>query len=182
MIDGHLDKGDQAGAGRYVPMIADPLSFVKIFSEKRFEGLRPAARDWAGTRLEKQWPIYLDQRRASWQRSGSPEAAADYAAALATAGHHATLVKIFLPIFDRKLDPHEDELWVFVVAPLANALAIEGRWDEAFALFDRASKTWPASWGANAINIDGVRARYRLTKGDFTMSVAMFDEVLEQAN
>lgn len=180
VVEEHLAKGDNISAGRYVPMIADPNVFAKILSEKRFAAVRSAAQDWAGARLEKQWPVYLQRTRATWLKSGSAESAADYASALSLAGHHKTLVDTFLPVFDRALDPNEDHLWIFLVSPLANALATLGRWDEAFALLDRASKTWPSSWGANAINIDANRAKYRLLKGDFTVALQLFDAVLGQ--
>ena len=180
VIEEHLSDNDPTGAGRYVPMIADPGTFAKIFSERRFAGVKAAALDWAGSRIEKQWPVYLERVHGKWSQFGGPEQASDYAAALSLAGHDKTLVDTFLPIFDRTLNPDEDVLWVFVVAPVARSLASLGRWNEAFALFDRASKIWPPSYGANAINIDANRARYRMLKGDFTTAVRLYDALLDQ--
>ncbi len=182
VIEENLTRGEFASAGRYVPMITDPATFARILSERSFAPVRPAARDWAGARLEKQWPIYLERTRSAWLQTRGPETAADYAAALEAAGHYRTLVDTFMPRFSRPLDPDRDMLWIFVAGPVARALAAQDRWEEAFAFLDRASKVWPPSFGANAINIDAARAQLRLNKGDYATAARLFEALIIQAD
>jgi tetratricopeptide (TPR) repeat protein len=176
-----IEKGQVRDATRYLPLIVSPASYASIIADKRFAPIRAAVEEWAGPRLEKQWPIYLEKTRRAWLADRTQEAAADYVTALDLAGHNRTIVATFAPELSRAFEPREDELWIFVFPTVTRALAALGRWDEAFALLDRADKTWPAAWGANSINISGNRARLRLLKGDFEAAARLFSAVLDQA-
>ena len=180
-IEGALANGDTASASRYVLQISSPTTLAKILTEKRFEPLRPVAEDWAGEKLEKQWPVYLERTRAAWLKEGTPESGAEYASALVWAGHDRTLVAAFLPIFEGQLDARKDYMWLFVVPTLARALARLGRWDEAFKLYDQASLLWPPGTDDNALNISANRAVLRLLHGDFDRAARMFEDVLKEA-
>lgn len=176
-----LNRGSATAGQNYIRYVEQPSDLAKLLSEHRYAPLRISIEDWAGPRLEKQWPIYLDRTRREYQRKSTPESAQGYARALQLAGHHDTLIQTFLPVFERKLDADEDELWVFLISMVAEGLAHRGRWEEAFALFDRAAQIWPAGRNANSINISSNRARLRLMRGDFDYASKLFDQVIAEA-
>ncbi|HEY0627413.1 MAG TPA: tetratricopeptide repeat protein [Allosphingosinicella sp.] len=184
VIEERLSKGDVKGASALVPRIVSPASFRRLLGEKSFAPIRLIAEDWAGQRLEKQWPIYLEQTRAEWEASRSAEAALAYVRALQAAGHDRTMVAAFLPIFDQPIDPDTkdaDDL-IFIVAPLADALARLGRWNEVDRLFQKASAIWPAGSFANALNVSGNRARLQIYRGNFEEAVKQLNAALDEAN
>lgn len=180
-LEDALEDGDLVSANRYLMQISSPATLARILTETRYAQLHAAAKDWAGDKLEKQWPIYLEQTRSAWLKSRTPEAAQDYVRALQLAEHDRTIVNTFLPILNGELDPERDYMWKFIVAPVASALAQFGRWDEAFALHDRLAAIWVPGQDVNSINISASRAVLRLQKGDFAEAAGLFDAVLKEA-
>lgn len=180
LLEARIDSGNVAGAAALVPKILSPWSFAQLMTRKKFEPLRPAVEAWAGPRIEKQWPIFLEQARAEWEASNDLEAGNSYAAALASAGHDRTLIATFMPLFQRPIDAQQFQL-IFIAAPLASALARSGRWDEALGLFDTALAAWPEGESANALNLTGNRGRLLFFKGDFTAALARLDKSIADA-
>jgi tetratricopeptide (TPR) repeat protein len=181
VIETRLKRGDIAGAAAMVPKIVSPFVFSQLLTEKEFYALRPAVEAWAGSRLEKQWEIYLEQARAEWEASNDLEAGVGYVRALGNAGHDRTLAATFLPLFDRPIDPNRDQDLVFIAPMVASALARLGRWDEAFRLFEKALVAWPEGSWANALNLTTNRARLLFYKGDFKAAVAQLEKDLDNA-
>ena len=180
VIEARIDRGDAAGAARLVPKIVSPSSFARLMTETKFRPLAAAVEGWAGPNLEKQWPIFLDQARAEWEASNDFEAGRAYADALASAGHDRTLIATFLPLFHRQIEPKQFQL-LFIAVPVANALARQGRWEEAFEVFDKALVAWPEGETANALNLTANRARLQFFKGDFEAAVAQLDKDIASA-
>ncbi|WP_158274648.1 tetratricopeptide repeat protein [Sphingosinicella humi] len=180
VLEARLDRGDVQGAAKMVPKLVTPSGFARLLTRKKFLPLREHVFDWAGPRLEKQWPIYLDQARAEWEVSHDLDAGLDYAQALAAAGHDATLAATFLPLFQREISAADYRL-IFIAPVVATGLARLGRWDEAFDLFEHALRVWPAGESALAINLTGNRAKLLASRGEFEAAVTAFDKVLEEA-
>jgi tetratricopeptide (TPR) repeat protein len=180
VIEARVDRGDAAGAAALVPKIVSPDSFARLMTEKKFDPLAAAVEAWAGRSLEKQGPIFLDQAQAEWEASNDFEAGLGYARALASAGHDRTLVATFLPLFHRPMDPEQFQL-LFIAVPVANALARQGRWDEALGVFDKALATWPEGETANALNLTANRGRLLFFRGDFAGALAQLDKDLANA-
>ena len=181
VLQARIDNRDVSGASAMLPRIVTPALLVRLLTEKKYEPLRAAAEDWAGPRLEKQWPIYLRQARSEWEASNDLEAGRSYAAALDAAGHDETLIRTFAPLFSRPIDPKRQQPLMFIASPVAGALARGGRWDEALAIYDNALKAWPAGDGALALNLSGNRARTLVMRGNFEAGLAAFDAVIADA-
>jgi len=181
VLEARLSRGDVDGAARMLPKIVTPAAFARLQRENRFDVLRAAVEAWAGSNFEKIWPIYLDQAQAEWEASHDPATAGAYAGALAAAGHDATLIRTFLPVFNRKLDAAGDFELIFVVPIVANALSRQGRWDDAYGLYEKALGIWPVGQSASSINLTGNRAKLRLTQGEFRLALRELDEVIQDA-
>jgi tetratricopeptide (TPR) repeat protein len=180
-LEERFDKGDTAGARALVSRLVLPRHVARILTEEKFAALRPTALEQAGERLEKQWAIYLLQARNHWIRGKDAFAARSYASALRDAGHHATLIATFQPLFEQPLSKGADQPMLFVASIVAAALRHQGRWNEAIAIYDRALRTWPEGESAMALNLSGNRARLLLLKGDAEAALAQFDRDLAAA-
>jgi tetratricopeptide (TPR) repeat protein len=181
VLQARIDSGNVTGASAMLPRIVTPALLVRLLTEKKYEPLRAAAEDWAGPRLEKQWPIYLRQARSEWEASNDLEAGRTYAAALDAAGHDETLIGTFAPLFNKPIDPKRQPPLIFIASPVAGALARRGRWDEALAIYDSALKAWPAGEAALALNLSANRARTLVMRGDFAGGLAALDGVVADA-
>jgi tetratricopeptide (TPR) repeat protein len=181
ILEARIDDGDVAGAEAMVSKIASPSNFSRLLTEKKFAALRPSVVDWAGPRLEKQWPIYIEQARAEWEASRDPDAGGNYARALALAGHDQTIVATFLPLFRPPIDTEGLGDLAFLAPTVASALAHLGRWDEAYQVFDDLIAAWPADHGPNILNATANRARLLAEEGRFEEAVTAFDAVLTEA-
>jgi tetratricopeptide (TPR) repeat protein len=181
VLEGRIDSGNVVGAGAMLPRIATPWLLARLLTEKKFSPLRGAAEDWAGSRLEKLWPIYLRQARSEWEASNDLEIGRDYVLALETAGHDETIIRTFAHLFQKPINTDEQTPLLFIASPVANALARQGRWNEALGIFDSALKAWPAGSSAAPLNLSGNRARILLMRGDFEAAHSGLDAVIADA-
>lgn len=173
--------GDTEGARSLVPRLVSPTDLRVLLIDNRYRALWPDIETWGGMRQERQWPLYLAELRARYEASQDLEAGQRYASALRLAGHHATLVRVFAPLFARPLDRREDYDLLWVAPAVADALARLGRWSEIDPMFERAARVWPLGSDANAINVAGNRARFQLYAGDASGAVASLDRVIADA-
>jgi len=181
VLDDRLARGDVAGAAQMIPKILLPGRFMTLLTDNRYAPLRSDVEAWGGPKLEKLWPIYLEQARAEWQASRDPEAGRTYAGALGAAAHDRKLVSTFLPLFRGKMDPIEDQDLIFLSSDVASALARLGRWDEVDEVFAKALAVWPAGSQANALNLTGNRGRFLIYKGEFERGLALLDQSIRDA-
>lgn len=175
-----LEKGDVTASRRYVVEVQIPAALAMMLSDNRYAPLHPTIADWAGPRLEKQWPIYLAEAKRAFENEGSAAAADEYASALISAKQDSTLLATFFPFAEQQFTKTEDEEWLFTIAKVASSLARQGRWDDSFASLDRASKLLDED-SQNAVNISANRARLRLMKGDFEAASKLFVPVIVEA-
>lgn len=180
-LEDRIGRGDVTGASAMVPKLVSPQQFERLLTEKKFEPLRGLVDSWAGPRLEKQWPIFLQQAKSGWEASKDPKLGLAYLNALILAGHDRTAISTFLPLFSNKIDPIEDGDLIFMISPLAGALARRGRWEEAWKLFDRGQEVWLPDYSANTINIRANRGRLLYSKGEFEKSAHEMEEALKLA-
>jgi tetratricopeptide (TPR) repeat protein len=181
VIEARADAGRAKDGAALVQRVVTPSSFVRLLTIKKFDPLREDVEAWAGKRLEKQWPIYLDQTRQAWTQNHDLEDGYAYLTALASAGHERAAVAAFLPLFDRPLDSERDFMMVFIGSRVADRLARLGRWDEAFRLFDRLQTIWPAKESALGLNISANRGRLLVQQGRFEAGIAALDGALADA-
>lgn len=180
-IRGRMESGDVAGARRLVPRLIVPGHIQALLIVDRYRGLWPDIETWAGSRLERQWPLYLGELRARFRASGDPAAVRRYATALREADHFETIVRDILPLFHRPLDRLRDYDLVWVAPIVADALARLGRWQDIDTLFDRAAAAWPLGTDANALNIAANRARLLLIGGRTREGLAAMDAAIADA-
>jgi tetratricopeptide (TPR) repeat protein len=180
-IDRRLSDARQDAARQLVPKLLVPAHSYSLLYNNRYKAIWADVETWSGPRLEKQWSIYLAEARERWRASKDVSAAGDYTGALASAGHDKTIIREILPLFSRKLDEHEDHDLIFVVSPVAGALARQGRWRDIEILYERVEKVWPLGSQANALNIAGNRAKYLLTAGKAQQALQRIDAVIADA-
>lgn len=161
-IERRIDEGDVTGARALISKLLLPDHSRNLLIDRRYAEIWSDVEKWAGPRFEKQWPIYLSESRERWSVTRDALTLADYVNALAAAGHDQTLLREALPVFARTLDRDRDADLVFVVTPVAGALARESRWDEVEQLFEKAAAAWPLGSDENALNVAANRARYLL--------------------
>lgn len=178
-IKGRLAKGDIPGAKALVPKLLDPADSRDLLMMNAYAPIWPNIEAWAGPRLERQWPIYLREAETRWKAGGTSIAARDYLSALEAAGRYDAAVETMLPRFD---DPRpQDSELIFMVAPLAKALAKLGRWKDAEALFDHAQQVWALGSQANALNISANHSVALLREGRPAEGLERIDASLEDA-
>jgi hypothetical protein len=180
-IEMRVAAGEIEPATALVTRLLDPADAHALLIQRRYEPLWKDIETWAGARLERLWPPFLEEARARWRASSDPELAADYSAALVAAGHWDTLIREMLPLFSGPLDPARDEGLVFVPARLAEALARRGRSAEIDPMFERALAVWPMGSFANALNLSGNRAVHQLYRGELDAAIRGFDATLGDA-
>lgn len=175
-----LARKDVAGARALVPRLLAPGDSYTLLTLREAEPIWPDIERWAGPMLGKQWVVYLREARARWTASKSADTTLDYAAALSSADHYRSLVRDLLPLFDTP-DAETDSDLMFVVTPLAGALARQGRMAEVEKLFARAQKVWPLDGQPNALNIASNRAIFLMHAGRTSDGVKQMDEALQTA-
>lgn len=180
-IVGRMAAGNVEGARALVPRLVAPHHLRGLLIDNRYRRIWGNIETWGGPRQERQWPIYLAELEARFEASNDLQAARRYATALRIANHHRTLARVLGPLLARPLDKQRDYDLLWVAPVLADALSRLGRWDEIEAMFANAARTWPLGADANAINVAGNRARYRLFAGDPTTALAGLDAVLANA-
>jgi len=180
-IRARVAAGDLAGARAFVPRLIAPLHLQSLLIDNRYRDIWSDLETWGGSRQERLWPVYLTELKAQFAASAEPEAAQHYGTALRSAGHHRTIVREIGPLFDRRLDRREDYDLLWVAPMVADALARLGRWAEIEPMFERAARTWPLGLDANALNIAGNRARFRLLAGDAGASADAMNAVIADA-
>lgn len=180
-IAARIEAGDVAGARALVPRLAHPADARDLLAQNRYRPLWPAIDAAAGPRLESLWRAYLPDARRAWERTGDPEAARPFVSALDAANYDQTIVREMLPLFERPLDARRDVDLIFVVTPVAGALARGGRWDEVDALFARAGKVWPLGETANALNVAANRAMFLLYRDRPAEGLAAMDAAIADA-
>lgn len=179
-IKRRLRAGDLAGARALVAKLVVPAHSRSLLMTTAFQQVWPDIDRWAGPKLQLQWSIYLNEARERWTASKDVGAVRDYSAALLSAGHDETVIREILPLFDTA-DVHDDYDLIFVVAGVAGALAHEGRWKEANALFERAQKIWPLGSHANALNVTANHAGHLLVADRYKDALAKIDEAIADA-
>lgn len=180
-IEARLLESDLAGARALLPKLLSPTDSRILLMQNRFRPLWPDIEQWAGSKLEKQWQVYLAESRERWDASKDPANALPYLQALDKAGHDETIIRTFLPLFSQPLNHSRDQDLIFVASPLANALARRGRWDDAEAMYDHAMKVWPLGKGANALNLSANRARQLFYRGKTDEGLLAIDATLAEA-
>lgn len=181
LIRGRIESGDLSGARASLANLVVPGDARKLLIANRYEALWPALEQWVGPVQRRQWSLYLDEVRARWGASRDPEHAANYARALAEAGHYRRLAEEMAPILMGRLDRRRDYAFLWVASPVAEALSRLGRWDEADALFAHMLTTWPLGSESNALNLIANRARLRLMRGDSAAALSMIDASIADA-
>ena len=152
-IEQAVDDGDLAGARQLIPSLVVPGDSYALLMMKRYRPIWSDIEAWAGARLEKQWPTYLEEARSRWEASHDLERGGDYVTALSAARAPKVLIAKFLPLFDTPHDADLDWPLMFIASHVGSALMAENRAAEAIAMFDRAAETWPLGSSANALNI-----------------------------
>lgn len=174
-----LDNGDIGGAKALVPKLLDPGDSRALLIVNAYAPIWPDIEAWGGAKLERQWPIYLQEAESRWKAGRTSIAARDYLSALDSAGRYDAAVRSLLPLLD---NPRPDDVeLIFMVAPLANALAKLGRWRDAEALFEHAQQVWPLGSQANALNISANYSVLLLREGRPGDGLARIDASLEDA-
>lgn len=181
VLQARFDSGDISGAQAMIPRITGPSQLSRLLIENKYAPLRAAAEAHAGPALERIWPIHLMQHRTRWEADKDPEKAGAYAGALAGAGHDNTVIETFMPLLMGPLDKRRDEPLIFVAVTVASALGRLGRWDDAFAVLDKALATWPASSSSLSLNLTSNRGRLKVMRGDFVGGLADLDASIAQA-
>jgi hypothetical protein len=179
-IKRRVDDGDLAGARALVPKLLVPGHSYSLLTQSRYRDLWPDIETWAGSRLERQWTIYLAEARARWKADKTAQHSLDYLSALLAARHYRTAVRELLPSFDHPDKVRDYEL-IFGVNSLAETLARLGRWNDAEALYARAQAVWPLGEQANALNIAANRARFLLFAGRPADALKLMDQVLVES-
>lgn len=179
-IEGRMAVGDVAGARTLVPKLLVPNHSHRLLVANSYRELWPDIEQWAGSKLEKQWRIYLGEAREKWRASRDVSTVRDYVAILAAAGHDRTVIAEMLPLFS-SLDKLKDHDLIFVASPLAGALARAGRWDDVERIFSQAQEVWPLGEQANALNIAANRARFLFYRGKTNEALELMDQTIAQA-
>lgn len=180
VIKRRVDSGDLDGARQLVPKLLVPDDVVELLAQKAYQVIWPDIERWTGSRLEKLWPIYLGEARARWSASKDAESARDYIKALELAGHDQTIIREFVPRFE-KPDANADYDLLYVANAVADALGRQRRWADADKLFEAAQKVWPLGKDANALNIIANRAKFELYQGKLTSALAHMDRAITEA-
>ncbi|WP_116090315.1 hypothetical protein [Sphingomonas crusticola] len=167
--------GDLAHARGYVPYLTVPKDAYELLTMADYQPIWADIEASAGLRLERQWPAYLNEARARWEAGHDLERAVDYATALREAGDYQRLIDTFLPLLMGTPDRERDWPLVFLVAPVTNALLVQGRIDQAIGVFDHAARTWPIGSSANALNISLNRGNALLSADRPAEALAQFD-------
>lgn len=180
-IEGRVKEGDVAGARALIPELLLPSATYNLLADNRFRALWPALETWAGKRLERQWPIYLDEARARYVASGNTEHVIAYLSALDTAGLDDLIISDALPLFQRKIDPNSDQDLIVVTFTLGDALSRAGRWDDLRSMFAKAEEAWPLDLGPDTLNLFANHARFLLSADRPEESVTLMDQAIDRA-
>lgn len=175
-----VEQGQFEEARALIPYLLDPGDSISLLTMYSFRPLWPDVELWAGPRLEKQWAIYLREAKARWEASKSLDEVGDYVRALVAARHFDTLFAEILPLV-RDTDPVRRSDLQFVISRVADSLALVGRPEDGFRLYDTAARIWPLGKDANALNIHANRARFLLENGRAAEAVALFEKVVQDA-
>jgi tetratricopeptide (TPR) repeat protein len=176
-----IHAGDTDGVRALLPRLVVPRHVQALLTQNRYSAVWQELERWAGPQQRNLWAPYLQETRSKWRATRDPERAREYVTALQEAGHLATLANEMLPAFGPSLHREHDYDLIWAVSPLADALARQGRWEDLERLFARASQVWPLELDANAINITGNQARFRLYRGDAAGALAGLDRTIAQA-
>ena len=176
-----ISEGDVAGARLLVPKLVSPDHSQTLLINNTYRQIWPDVEGWAGQKLEKQWPIYLNEARARWDASKSPEMLGPYVRALLMAGHNDTVIAEVLPSFSAKLDADEDYDLLFVAASVARALARKGRWQDLNGLYAGLDRVWPLGSDVNALNLAANRPNWLLHQGAYADALKAVDAAIAEA-
>lgn len=180
-IEARMAATEIGGAAAFVPKLLSPADSRALLVQNRYRALWPDVERWAGPRLETQWKTYLAETRSRWEASKSSNNARAYLKALNGAGHDQSIIRIFLPLFSKSLDSYRDQDLIYVVPPLAGALARKGRWNDVDALYEQAMKVWPLGESANALNLTANRARHLFYRDRPADGLKLMDAALADA-
>jgi tetratricopeptide (TPR) repeat protein len=181
-IERRISDGDVSGAKALIPKLLVPAHSYGLLVDKEFSAIWPDIETWAGTKLERQWEIYLREARDRWSASRDTDVVLDYTRALIAAGHDRTVIREILPLFYKKLNETQDQQLQFVVSSVAGALGREGRSEDAERLFERAQQVWPLRPGnPNALNVTANWGRYLHLAGKHARALEKIETALELA-
>jgi tetratricopeptide (TPR) repeat protein len=172
---------DNVGARALIPELVNPTDSYTLLTDNRYQAIWPDLEKWAGPRLQRQWSVYLTEAEARFAASKAIENVHSYVAALQSAADDKRMISDVLPLLFQKLDPEQDQEFVFFVAPVADALQRAGRWRDVNDLFNRAETIWPLGSSTNALNVTGNHARSLLWEGRPADALALMDRWLEDA-
>jgi tetratricopeptide (TPR) repeat protein len=179
-IKRRANQADLDGARALVPKLLVPNHSYSLLMDNQYQALWPDIETWAGSKLERQWTIYLTEARARWATSKSAQSSQDYLSALIAARHYKTAVRDLLPLFE-KPDRLQDYDLIFAVNSMAETLARLDRWKDADAQFAHAQTVWPIKEQANALNIAANYARFLLFEGRSEEGLTRMNEALAEA-
>ena len=180
-IKQRIANQDTAGARALIPELVNPTDTYTLLTDNRYQAIWPDLEKWAGPKLQRQWSVYLTEAEARFAASKAIENVHSYVAALQAAADDQRMISDVLPLLFQKLDPDQDQEFVFFVAPVADALERAGRWREGNDLFNRAETIWPLGSSTNALNVTGNHARSLLWEGRPADALALMDRWLEDA-
>ncbi|HEY7005221.1 MAG TPA: hypothetical protein VH392_01940, partial [Sphingomicrobium sp.] len=178
-IRNRIAEGDVDGAKAMVPKLLNPDDSRSLLITNTSRAVWRDVEAWAGPRLDRQWPIYLQEARQRWVAGKTSISAHDYLNALMSAGDYETAVDDLLPLLQQPRK--EDWELMFMMAPMAKALAKLGRWKDAERLFEHAQEVWPLGSQANALNISANYSIFLLKEGRANAALERIDVSLADA-
>lgn len=181
LLERRVERGELARARGLVPELVDPADMYRLLAVKRYRPIWPELEAWAGSRLEKQWAVYLPELRERWEASRDLGAGRSYLRGLAMANHNRAIVAEFLPVLSGPLNKDESAELLLMASTVARALAELGRWDEIDAMYSRLSGIWPLGSDVMALNLTGNRARYLLYAGKAEQALPLIDASIAEA-
>ena len=138
-----------------VTAIGGPGDMLSLYVDRRYEALWPRIAEWAGPGLALQSRRYLEELRGDWIAADDFETATPYARRLAGYRAHATVVALFLPMFDRVGPDRVPDGVDFLLPAVTRALAAVGREADALTLLARVASVIPKDQSGRDLNVSG---------------------------
>jgi hypothetical protein len=108
VIRSRIKVGDLAGAQQLLPYLLRPKDFADLLADRKFAALWSNIERFAGARLERQWPIYLNRTKGRWEADHSLDAGMEYVRALEDVDDPSAIVDQLLPALASDVDQKND--------------------------------------------------------------------------